>query len=816
MKILVGVAENRMYSEYIDQKVLCDNVNNINKGIKYKPVVRDNKCIKCEQGCCDKLCDKENRLPSKYSSNGMKTPTKLRTLPEPMTPTSNLKMLVSAASVLAPAQSTIKEEKCHEDSENMKKMLDNIVPQVKLKKGELMGRKEKSLGLLCKKFMMIYPEYSPNGTTILLDDVVKALSIGRRRVYDIVNVLESMEMMVRQAKNKYLWFGKSRLESTLTKLKALALRVYGPNFCYILKRYHHIIGLKSNAKVEEKYTHLKEGQEAAEPINDATNLIMDDIISYDLNRRENNRSLGILCQKFIMLFMVAQERIVTLDRAAKLLITEPDEGPAKYKTKVRRLYDIANILTSINFLEKCVSYEDATKKAAYKWVGVDLNSINSGEDTNKAFEAQEFSMTRHSLLSQLPRKQLETGANQRKFHCRSASAHQLTSPGTHLQSTGKLKFPRTFSATMVKNEGKEQNIDGFDVEKWSCGSASPVATAGCKEDKEKQDSPNESLFKEKLRCLQEEFPDKLPANRLVDLLNTDNKPRSLRRSLSTDFEADNDAPAQKKAKLVDHIITTTKPGEPATQPPSPAVNKHASPVAQGVVNTGPLYYAALKPLLSYAQLPTSSEASKSHIGPATASQLKLRENGKWQQPAYLTIPAHLKKSGNVTTESQSISPMLISPVGRPISMTKNGLYQIIPVQCQPYSENREGSILRTFNVPLVVNQQPPTMKSSSASPVTPIMMRAPVVTMPSPSVLISPKTVLRKNISDATLPTSQMSENYTEFVTPPHVFIRGIAGKPPANPIIFPKMTPETPSTEPYPSLNAVTRKLMSLQQENV
>lgn len=76
---------------------------------------------------------------------------------------------------------------------------------------------------------------------------------------------------------------------------------------------------------------------------------------------------------------------------------------------------------------------------------------------------------------------LETGANQRKFHCRSASAHQLTSPGTHLQSTGKLKFPRTFSATMVKNEGKEQNIDGFDVEKWSCGSASPVATAGCKE-----------------------------------------------------------------------------------------------------------------------------------------------------------------------------------------------------------------------------------------------------------------------------------------------------------------------------------------------
>lgn len=47
--------------------------------------------------------------------------------------------------------------------------------------------------------------------------------------------------------------------------------------------------------------------------------------------------------------------------------------------KVRRLYDIANILTSIKFLEKTTSYENATKKAAYKWVGIDLKSLDSEE-----------------------------------------------------------------------------------------------------------------------------------------------------------------------------------------------------------------------------------------------------------------------------------------------------------------------------------------------------------------------------------------------------------------------------------------------------
>ncbi len=60
------------------------------------------------------------------------------------------------------------------------------------------------------------------------------------------------------------------------------------------------------------------------------------------------KSLGTLCEKFISLFLVWREEF-SLEQAARKLSTEYlDES--KIKTKVRRLYDIANVLSAIRVI----------------------------------------------------------------------------------------------------------------------------------------------------------------------------------------------------------------------------------------------------------------------------------------------------------------------------------------------------------------------------------------------------------------------------------------------------------------------------------
>lgn len=63
---------------------------------------------------------------------------------------------------------------------------------------------------------------------------------------------------------------------------------------------------------------------------------------FDQFPKKKEKSLGILCKQFIHQFITWQD-VISLEEAARQ-ISKKDIEEQKLKTKIRRLYDIANVL----------------------------------------------------------------------------------------------------------------------------------------------------------------------------------------------------------------------------------------------------------------------------------------------------------------------------------------------------------------------------------------------------------------------------------------------------------------------------------------
>ncbi|XP_034499928.1 transcription factor E2F7 isoform X2 [Ailuropoda melanoleuca] len=406
------------------------------------------------------------------------TPVKLvdRQQAEPWTPTANLKVLISAASpdirdrekkkgLFRPIEN---KDDAFTDSLQLDVVGDSAVDEFEKQRP---SRKQKSLGLLCQKFLARYPSYplSTEKTTISLDEVAVSLGVERRRIYDIVNVLESLHLVSRVAKNQYGWHGRHSLPKTLRSLQRLGEeQKYEEQMAHLQQKELDLMDYKLGERKKESYPDSQDQQllDFSEP----------DYPSSSANSRKD-KSLRIMSQKFVMLFLVSKTKIVTLDVAAKILIEESQDTPdhSKFKTKVRRLYDIANVLTSLALIKKVHVTEERGRKPAFKWIGpVDFSSSGSGgysleigslaavyrqkiEDSSqrKAFASKRVMAPSSSLDPAAPFPGLSVDSE----YCANPLAHQVFSAAqTDLQAfstqnslTGRVSVSPTSAASDVES-----------------------------------------------------------------------------------------------------------------------------------------------------------------------------------------------------------------------------------------------------------------------------------------------------------------------------------------------------------------------------
>ena len=232
------------------------------------------------------------------------------------------------------------------------------------------SRKKKSLGVLAENFLNHYKKL-PRGSVIIVDHAAVDLGVERRRIYDVVNILESVSLVTKKQKNTYSWMGMDHLDDMFGDLQAKAILDYPDD----AKRYLDDT-ISVSCRTEVKVSTDDSSSTLKQP------------------KSKENKSLAKLSQEFLQVFLVGFETLSLPEASDKIQGTTsmeeliamgggprvkstaggaiPDARELKaaaargLKTKIRRLYDIANVFLSVGLLRK-VENMDTSRRPNFAW-----------------------------------------------------------------------------------------------------------------------------------------------------------------------------------------------------------------------------------------------------------------------------------------------------------------------------------------------------------------------------------------------------------------------------------------------------------------
>jgi hypothetical protein len=185
-----------------------------------------------------------------------------------------------------------------------------------------------SLKKICTKILRFY--HKKEDTEIFLNEFSLNLNIERRRIYDIINILEALDIVVKKSKNVYIW---KNINLFTTKLKILSAA--GQNLAEQLKLFFFETRPITSKKKMLTYLALKV-----------------------LKLFYTNKPV----LSFSEIMKICEDHYNQVQSSMNL----PPNDEFESKNRIRRLYDIINVFKALGLISKV---SNKLEKKIYVWQG---------------------------------------------------------------------------------------------------------------------------------------------------------------------------------------------------------------------------------------------------------------------------------------------------------------------------------------------------------------------------------------------------------------------------------------------------------------